>query len=239
MKINKLLALPVFIAVLALGTFSMASAQVAAPRVALQFGSNGLTSPLSASSSNATVARLLLDTTGSTEAVRINSLPFNLVTGSGANAGTLQNCRVYNESDTNTALNTPASSSTGLSSGINTVTFNSALVLPANTLTTVALRCDIGGDLVSGGTYTVNMNTGNVVATGAVTGAPALVTIRGTAVVPPVVVTPSVPVVVTPVPSLPVTGAAGEAAQNIAMVVASLLIAMLGFSYVSMKQREN
>jgi hypothetical protein len=239
MKINKLLALPMVVAVLALSSFGVASAQVAAPRVALQFGSNGLTSPLVASSSSATVARLLLDTTGSSEAVRINSLPFNLVTGSGANAGTLQNCRVYNESDTNTALNTPASSSTGLSSGINTVTFNSALILPANTLTTVAVRCDIGGDLTSGGTYTINMNTNNVVATGAVTGAPALVTIRGTAVVPPVVVTPPVVITPTPTPSLPTTGAAGEAAQNVAMVVASLLIAVLGFSYINLKQRES
>lgn len=232
MKIKHLIVLPAALAVMALGA-SSAGAQVVGPRVALQFGTNGLTSPLVASTTNATVARLLLDTTGSTEPVRISSLPFNLVVGGGASASTLMNCRVFNESAPTVALNTPASATTTLSSGINSITFNSPMVLAANTLTTVALRCDIGGDLVSGGTYTVNMNTTNVVATGAVTGLPAAVTIRGAVVVPPVV-TP--PIVVPTTPGLPATGAAGQAAQNVAMIVASLLIASLGFSYLKLKQ---
>lgn len=232
MKINKTLIAPITAAVLILGSFTAASAQVAGPRLALQFGTNGLTSPLTASTTNAVVARLLLDTTGSTEAVRISSLPFNLVTGSGALASTLRNCRVFNEADANTALNTPASATTTLTTGINNIVFNSALIVPANTMVTVALRCDIGSDLVAGGTYTVNMNTANVVATGASTGLPALVTIRGAVVVPPIVVVPP-PVT----PGLPSTGATGEVSQNLAMIALSLLMAGVGFSYLSAKKQ--
>ncbi len=224
MKINKILAAPLALSMLLMA--SAAGAQTVGPRVALQFGTNGLTSPLSPNSSNAVLARLLLDTTGSTEAVRINSIPFNLVTGSGANASTLNNCRVYNETDTSTALNT-SSASTTMSSGINNIALTNALVIPANSMVTLSLRCDVDSTLVSGGTYTVNLNTNNVVATGASTGLPAAVTIRGAVVVPPVVVPP------TTTPSLPTTGAAGEMTQNVAMLVASLLIAGLGFSYMN------
>lgn len=228
MQIKKLMVLPVVAAVLALGV-GTASAQVVGPRVALQFATNGLTNPLSASSSNAVIARLLLDTTGSTEAVRISGLPFNLIVGNGASASTLNNCRVYNESDLSTALNT-SSSTTTMFSGINNIAFNSALVIQPNTLTTVSLRCDVDASLVAGGTYTVNLNTANVVAVGASTGLPAAVTIRGSVVVPPIVVPPVV------IPGLPTTGASGQAAQNVAMLAASLLIASLGFSYLKARK---
>ena len=236
--LKKFIVLPLAVALLVLGTFGSASAQVAVPRLALQFGTNGLTNPLVADSEDATIARLLLDTTGSTEAVRISNLPFNLVLGGGADASDLMNCRVYNESNTNVALNDADQDDT-FSSGLNTISFTSPMVLPANSLTTVALRCDIGEDLVAGGTYTVNMNTANVVATGATTGTPALVTIRGSVVVPPVT-TPVTPVTPAPVtPGMPATGAGGEMAQNIAMLAASLLIAGLGVTSLNYRKKIN
>lgn len=210
-------------------TAGVASAQVIGPRVALQFATNGLTSPLSASTTDAVVARLLLDTTGSTEAVRINSLPFNLVTANGALASSLQNCRVFNESNLSSALNTPASATTTAFTGINSITFNSPLILQPNTLTTLSLRCDVNGTLVAGGTYTINMETANVVATGASTGLPAAVTVRGSVVVPPVYVPPVVP-------GLPTTGASGEVTQSLAMILASLLMAGLSFSYLNARK---
>ncbi len=228
MKFQKLLIVPLALAVLALGSFSTASAQVASPKVALQFATNGLTNPLTAGSDNAVIARLLLDTTGSTEAVRISSLPFNLITGSGANASTLENCRVYNESDNNDALNSGTGS---LSSGVNNIALSDALVLSANSLTTLSLRCDIDSDLVSGGTYTVNMNTANVVATGASTGVAAMVTVRGSIVVPPVIITPPV------TPGMPSTGAAGVATQTFAMIALSLIMAGVGFSVMSKRSQ--
>lgn len=230
MQIKKFIAVPLAIATLALSGWGMASAQVTGPRVALQFATNGLTSPLTANSDNAVIARLLLDTTASTEAVRISSLPFNLITGGGALAGTLQNCRVFNEADVNTALNTPVAPA-GMQAGINNIILNNPLVLTANTMTTLSLRCDVGSDLVSGGTYTINMNTANVVATGASTGLPAAVTVRGAVVVPPVVVIPPA------TPGLPATGAAGEMAQNLAMIVAALLMAGLGVSYLNVRRQ--
>lgn len=232
--IRKSLVASLAFALLALGTFGSASAQLAAPRLALQFGTNGLTNPLVANSSDATIARLLLDTTGSTEAIRLNSLPFNLVVGNGAEADTLMNCRVFNEAAPTVALNT-ADDDDMLSSGINTITFNSPMILAANTLTTVALRCDVGADLVAGGTYTVNMNTTNVSATGATSGVPALVTIRGSVVVPPITTVPPVVVVPPVTPGLPATG--GEAAQNIAMLLAAILIAGLGFTSLSVRSK--
>ncbi len=228
MKFTKFLILPVAVMAFALAA-STAGAQVIGPRVSLQFATNGLTSPLSTSSTDAVVARLLLDTTGSTEAVRIASLPFNLVVGNGASASSLRNCRVYNESDLNNALNTSSATAT-LFTGINSIVFSNAMILQPNTLTTVSLRCDVG-DLVSGGTFTINMNTNNVVATGASTGLPASVTIRGAVVIPPVVVVPPV------TPGLPTTGASGQAAQSVAMIAASLLLASLGFSYLKVKQQ--
>lgn len=227
MNINKLVALPLATAIMALGSFGVASAQVIGPRVALQFGTNGLTSPLVASSSDAVIARLLLDTSGSTEAVRINSLPFNLITGSGANASTLNNCRVYNESDLSTALNT-SSSSTVMFNGINNIALSSSLILQPNTMTTLSLRCDVAGNLVAGGTYTINMNTANVAAVGATTGLPAAVTVRGAVVVPPIT-TPTTP-------GLPTTGA-GDSSRTFAMIAASLLLASLGFSYLNLKRK--
>lgn len=229
MQIKKFLAVPAVLTVLALSA-STVGAQVIGPRVALQFATNGLTNPLSASSTNAVIARLLLDTTGSTEAVRISSLPFNLVTGGGASASSLMNCRVYNESDLSTSLNTPASATTTLFEGVNNISFNSALILQPNTLTTVSLRCDVG-NLTSGSTFTVNMNTANVVATGASTGIAAAVTIRGAVVIPPVVIVPPV------TPGLPTTGAAGQTSQNVAMIAASLLMASLGFAYLRTKEQ--
>src|SRR3989344_1315561 len=226
MKINKLITFSVTSA-LVLGTTSIAGAQVIGPRVALQFATNGLTSPLIPSSSNAVMARLLLDTTGSTEAVRISSLPFNLITGNGAIASSLQNCRVFNEADLSTALNSPATATTTLFAGINNIVLNSPLVLGTNTLTTLSLRCDVNSTLVTGGTYTVNMNTLNVVATGASTGLPAAVTIRGAIVIPPVVV----------IPGIPATGAKSPMAQSALMLATSLAMATLGFSYLLKKSR--
>jgi hypothetical protein len=161
----------------------------------------------------------VLDTTGSPEGVRITSLPFILSTGNGAVASTLTNCRVVNESNTGVNLNTAPGNNVGLSSGLNTISLNSPLVLNAGTVTTLDLICDPSAGLVAGGTFTVSMNTANVAATGATTGLPAVVTVRGAApVIPPVVV-----------PTVPNTGAGGAASLNWALLLGSFGLAALGF----------
>lgn len=222
MTIKKLLVLPLALGMLAAGSIGSANAQMAAPRLAIQLGSTGLSSPLTSGLQSAVLARLVLDTTGSTEAVRISSLPYNLSLSNGAMSSTLENCQVFNESDPTVGLSATSTTMSNFSSGMNNVQLQSALVLSANTVTTLALRCNIGTNLVNGGGYTVSMNTSNVVATGATTGLPAVVSIRGT-VVPPYVPPAT--------PGLPATGAGGEASTNVMIVLGSLLVAGLGLSY--------
>lgn len=227
--IKKILALPIAVAMIALGFAGSASAQTASPLLQIQLATNGLTSPLTAGGDDATVARLRLDTTGSTEAVRISSLPFILTTGSGAQADTLNNCRVYNEAAGTVALNDADANDT-LNAGLNNIALDSALVIPAGSQMTLALRCDIDEDLVAGGTFTFSMNSANVVATGVTTGLAAIVTVPGAAVIPPVVVVP--PVVVIPTtPGMPATGADSDAAKNVALALGTVLLAGIGMTY--------
>lgn len=229
---KKFIAFPTVLALLAvlgLGAFAApANAQVGGPRVAIQLATSGLTAPLVASSTNATVARLILDTTGSTEPVRITSLPFILTAGNGADPTDLVNCRVVNEANVGTNL----SSGVTMQAGLNNVVLNSPLVLAANTVTTLALRCDVTGDLVTGGTYTFSMNTANLVATGATTGLPATVTVRGAVVVPPVVNPP------VQTPGLPTTGAGGEATRNIAIMLGSVFLTFAGLAFAIRSEKK-
>ncbi|MBX4195434.1 hypothetical protein KW796_00555 [Candidatus Parcubacteria bacterium] len=205
-------------------TAATASAQLSTqPRVAIQLLTSGLTSPLTASSTDATIARLVLDTTGSPEGVRILSLPFILNTNNGALASSLTNCTVVNETNSSVDLSVAPGNGVGLVNGLNTVTLSSPLVLPSNTIVTLDLRCDPSAALVSGGSFTVSMNTANVAATGIVTGLPAVVSVRGAApVIPPVVI-----------PTVPNTGAGGNAAMNFALLLGSLGLATLGIAYTS------
>jgi hypothetical protein len=221
--LKKLIAIPMALAlVLALGGFTAAHAQIANPTVRIQMATNGLTSPLVASSTGATVARLMLDTTGSGEPISVSSLPFILSTGNGALPSSLNMCQVYNESNPTVALNSYASgtvaASTGLVSGMNRISLSAPIVLQPNTSTVLDLRCNVDPGLVSGGTYTFSMNTGDVIATGTVTGRQAVVTVNGPVVVPPVVV----------VPGLPTTGAGSNAATNIAVLMGTVMLAGLG-----------
>jgi hypothetical protein len=213
---NTLMSMSVALSLFAFA--ATANAQAVAPRVAIQLLTSGLTSPLTASSTGNVMARLVLDTSGSPEGVRINSLPFILTTGAGAASGTLINCRAFNEAN-GAALS--ASTTAGLVAGLNTLSLTDPLVLPAGTVTTIQLRCDTTAGLVSGGTFTFSMNTANVSGTGVSTGLPAVVSVRGAVpVIPPVVI-----------PGVPNTGAGGEAAQNVALLLGSLTLATLGILY--------
>lgn len=215
----KLMSIPVALSIFAIA--ATANAQAVQPRVAIQLLTSGLTSPLVAESENATLARLVLDTTGSTEAVRITSLPFILSTANGADADTLTNCHVVNEANASVALSDDTDAD-GLVAGLNTITLDNPLILNAGTVTTLSLRCDPSEDLVAGGTFTFSMNTANVSATGVTTGLPAIVTVRG-AVVPPII--PPF------IPGVPNTGAGGEVATNLALIFGSLTLAAVGVAY--------
>lgn len=222
MTFKKLLVLPVAVAMLGLG-FGTANAQVVtpAPRLAVALETTGLTNPLVAGTTG-TLARLTLDTTGSNTAVRIASLPLSLMTGAGATSTSLTNCRVINEASgvtLSSGTNVPAT----LASGMNTFTLDTPFVMLPNTVATLAVRCDIASNLVTGGTYQFSLNTANVVAVDPATGISALVTLRG--VTGPIVIPPVV------VPTVPNTGAGGNAGMNFAIIFGSLAVAGLGLAY--------
>lgn len=210
---HKLMSATVGLSLLA--TAATVSAQTVAPRVAIQLLNSGLTSPLTASSTGAVVARLVLDTTGSPEAVRISSIPFILTTGNGATGSTLTNCRVASEASPTVNLNLAPGNGVGLSSGLNSISLSSPLILAAGTVTTLDFICDPSAGLVNGGTFTFSMNTANVAGTGVSTGLPAVVSVRGA--VPPVFI-----------PTVPNTGAGGQMPQNIALLFGSIVLATLG-----------
>lgn len=235
---KKLLAIPLTLGMVALTTGVWpASAQTGqrTPRVAIQLASTGLTSPIIAGMSDAVMARLLLDTTNSSEPVRVASLPFNLLLSNGANAGDLNNCEVYDEDDSRTII----SRAPELRAGINHLELDPHLVLEANTLTTVALRCDVGDDLNSGATFTFSMNTATFTGAGENTGDEATITVLGATSTPTTPTTTSTPPTddstdeesPAPTPSLPTTGAGGQAGLNISIIIGSLLTTMTAILY--------
>jgi hypothetical protein len=227
MSFKKFLIIPVAIAFMAVGIGSV-NAQVPATLVGVQLATTGLTNPLVAGANDATMARLVLDTTGSNTAVRISSLPLRLTTGNGALTSTLTGCQVVNE-NTGATLSSGTNVVNNISTGLNNIALDSAIVLQPNTVTTLALRCDIGSNLVTNGTYQFSLNTADVVATDPATGAAAVVALRG--VTSPVVVPVPVPTVPVVVPGVPNTGAGGAASTNIMIVLGSLAAASLGLAY--------
>lgn len=236
-KLSKLIILPMVLGLVAMGGIDVASAQTS-PRLGIQLATSGLTTPLDEGDTDAVLARLMLDNSLSSEAVRVASLPFRLVLGGGALANTLEDCAVVNESNTGVDLNTGSRVASNMSAGLNTVVLDQTLVVPAGSSVTVALRCDIGNNLVTGGTYTFSMNTTEVAATGVSTGLPAVVYVRGQAtppiVLPPVIVTP--PATPAPnTPGLPATGSGGEMAANLAILLGATLVGTLGLAVLQKK----
>lgn len=229
MSFKKFLILPIAVAFMAFGVGSANAQVVAAPKLAVQLATTGLTNPITVGS-DATVARLTLDTTGSNTPVRISSLPLSLSVMNGANAASLTNCRVFNENNTSTALNSSNNIPSALTAGMNTITLDSPIVLPAGTVTTLDVRCVAAANLVPGGSFQFSLNTANVVASDPTTGTPAVVTVLGatTPVTIPVTVPVTVPVVT---PTVPNTGAGGEASTNVMVILGSLAAATLGLAY--------
>lgn len=112
-----------------------------------------------AGAQNFLFAQYQFDTTNSSDAVRISSLsvPF---THSASPEG-LTNCQLYNASGTSLTTGTNVVNPTaGRTSGSNvTFTFDTPLTLPANTITTISLRCNISGSVAAGTTYSFGTGT--------------------------------------------------------------------------------
>ncbi|MDO8564972.1 MAG: LPXTG cell wall anchor domain-containing protein [bacterium] len=84
--------------------------------------------------------------------VQVSGIPITLNLSAGATSTALSNCQLFNQSGA--AL----SSGTTLLPGTNTVTLNSALVIPANTVQNLTLRCNVTGGAL-GDTFQIVVNS--------------------------------------------------------------------------------
>lgn len=222
------MVLPVALAFFAMATAGSVNAQVTTPTLGIMLGSTGLTPNPAPGTANAVVATVRLDTTYSSDAIRLNSLPLILSTGNGGNPTSLTSCRIVNEASPTVALNNGTNMPANLISGSNIVTFDTPLVLSRGTVTILDLDCNIAPGATLGGAFQFSLNTFNVNAVAASTGLPASV-----------VVGTGAPVVVPPVfvPGIPNTGLGGNMTQNVILLLGSLLAASFGIAYVRKTSR--
>jgi hypothetical protein len=216
------IALPLSLAIMASG-IGMASAQVTgAPLLSVQMLSSGLSTNVVPGSTNAILAAVQLNTAGSGDDVRISSIPLILTTGNGAFASSLTSCHIANANNISFPLDTNGNVPASLVSGLNNFNLDTPLVLTRNTVTTLDLICNMSSAASNGGSFTFSINSANVVASGNTLGTPAVVTVPNAPIVIPI----------TPVtPGVPNTGAGGDAATNIALISAAIVVAFAGYVY--------
>jgi hypothetical protein len=112
-----------------------------------------------------TFDEIQLDASQLTQNVRLSSLPLDLTIGNGAGVNDLSACQLFNGS---TALNTGARVANSPTSGLTRFVFDNALTIPAGTVMTLNLECNLSSAAVSGATYKWSIDTtaSNYVATG-------------------------------------------------------------------------
>lgn len=219
---KKLLALPLAFALfLALGFGSAEAQMTTQPRLYVELQTEGVASTVNPGAQNVTLANVRLDATASSEDVRVTSLPLTLATGNGGNASDLSSCRAANAGSQSNYLNTGSNVGGTLNGGLNSITFDNALVIPRGTVVSVLVTCNTSSALSSGSNYQFSINTANVRATGASTGLWAAVGV-GRA--------PVGGTVPTPIPGIPNTGA-GNTTTNLLLLTGSVVIAGFGLLY--------
>ena len=217
---KKKLAFPMVVALFAFASVLPASAQAATPNLIVNLIPDSVSSTISGGSNNVILANVRLDAITSSDDIRLGSLPLLLSTGSGARASDLT-CRTANSLSPLVSLNSGNNASTTMTNGLNVITFDNPVIVARGTTANILVRCDINPALVTGGTYQFSVNSNNVVATSATTGATVLVGVSRTQVVviPPVV------------PGIPNTGFGGNSTTNIALIFGSIVVAGLGLAY--------
>ncbi|MDB5266236.1 MAG: hypothetical protein JWN89_51 [Parcubacteria group bacterium] len=200
---------------------SGASAQVAGPSLLVQLQTAGVASAINAGAQNVVLANVRLDATASTDDIRLASLPIVLTSGNGGTATSLTSCHAVNSVTPSNNLNSGTNAIANLSSGANSIVFDSPMIIARGTALNLLIECNIASNLPAGGTYQFSINTASVPATAVSTGLPAVVGVGGVAVTP-------VPV---PVPGIPNTGFGGAATTNIALLIGSIAVAGLGLAY--------
>lgn len=123
-----------------------------------------------AGSQNFVLANFQIDATQSGEDIRLSSFPVKITTAAGGLASDLTGCQLW---DGTTALNTGSNVVNSFTSGTAKVySLSNSLVVPKNTVKTLALSCNVSSAAATGGTYVVNADTtdGDYTITGSVSG---------------------------------------------------------------------
>ncbi len=187
-----------------------------------------------------TIATIELNGLHSSSAARVASVPVNAV-GVAAN---FTNCRVTTTADLNTSLTSGTHTVQSLGT-LNTFVFDTPVVIPAGVVKTFAVRCDVSSLATVGSTLMLSVTPASVSATDD----------SGNPITPVVALDPygaprsmngtlSIRAIGTPgapntgsTPGAPNTGAGGDAAANIAIILASALVALIGSDYLRRSRR--
>lgn len=178
-----------------------------------------------AGSTNVALANIILDTTRSSGAVTVSSIPISTTLGGGAMIGNLSNCHIR-----------PAVSTSGSLSGVfilggnQTFALTPATTLPAGAQTSLALACDVGTNTPVGGTFAMAITPSQIVTTNSATGA--VITPTGTVTSGTTIVTAQGTSVGggtdTTTPGIPSTGLGGSAMATLLILALSALVALGG-----------
>lgn len=234
---KKLLLSPIALGLTMLLSLGAVTAEAAGPT--LLVGLNPLTVTQNGPSATygVTFANIRLDATASNEDILVSRIPLNLNVGNGASASNLQNLRIVNSANTSFALNTGGNAkfSVGANS-LNTFVLDTPIRVPAGSAVVVSLIGDIAPSNAISNTYQFTINPNAVIASSALTNSVVIpsagqgvIVGGGTSVVTTGGTSGS-----TFVPTLPSTGAGGEAGLNIALILGSLVV--LGASIVYTKK---
>ena len=217
---KRLFIVPIFVALFAFGNLGTANAQTS-PTLLVDLVNTGVASSIGPNMQNVILANVRLDTTLSSDAIRLTSLPIMINTGNGANATSLTSCQLTNATNTNLPLNSGNNVTATSNSGANNFVFDNPITLPKGTVTNLLLNCDISGSLVAGGTYQFSINSANVNAVAVSTGLPATVGVS----------TGGVNIPFPTVPGVPNTGFGDKGTMNLALIISAIVVAGLGVAY--------
>ncbi|HVU75266.1 MAG TPA: hypothetical protein VHD38_00270, partial [Candidatus Paceibacterota bacterium] len=196
---------------------------------------NFLTVPtVPAGSANEALGIISLDATRSGSAVTVTSLPIS-ISPNGASISALSNCSLRNI----TNLTTPIPATATQNGSVMTFGLTNPLVIPAGTMTSLAIVCNIDPSTPMGSSFAVSLTPSQIVATASgatVTPAGALGS-TGSALPTSGTVTVGVPNTgstggTTGTPGSPNTGAGGNAFASVLMLAFAGLLAVAGSMYL-------
>lgn len=238
MTLKNLLLAPIALMLISFLSLGAVTAEAAGPTLLVGLDPLTITQNGPNPTYGVTFANIRFDATQSSEDILVSRIPMSLNVGNGAVASTLQNCRVVNSNNPSIPLNTGGNAMTSVSSSaLNTFNLDSSLRVPMGSSVIASIVCDIAASNAVNNTYQFTINPANVVATSAITNTTVIPTTGSGVIVGSgtSVVTSGGNGVVAVAPTLPNTGAGGEAAQNIALIIGSLVLLGTGIIYTTRK----